>query len=548
MYYTNFSRRKVFLFSSLITVLFGALAVTTFSLAVLPQKYVSTQWLKHQLAMATDAFEYRLKSPDQGGVVLAAASLLGLNGSVSVASDSSPAQDIPVLLYHGIVDNPDRFSLAPEEFWDQMSALKKAGYRTITLQEFEDFVSGKSAPKGKVFLLTFDDGRTDSYYQADPVLQALGFHAVMFIATQSSFVRPNDFDSYYLNQESIQAMVDSGRWDIGSHTVQETGGYVPIDAAGTQGNFLSNKKWLTDAGRLETDAEYAARVQYELTYSKSELERRLGITITAMSYPFSDFGNQSINNQASAEAVIRAAVKDTYDYAFRQTTEKTPDFISNYPAGDPLQLRRIEVDTSWSGDQLVSYLQTVRSKSLPYADSFSEDTGWLDNWGEVVFQPGSIRLEAQPDTTGAFTFLDGSQPWQNYFYSTTVDWDEGGYVSLIARYQNSGNYISCTFGAGRVHIDQNINGAVAVLTDQYNSIDLPRKGVRLSMYVDDNLVKCYEGSTAVATGYTISTLDHGGVGVRVWDPDQHAAAGSITSVTVIPAEQATDFKNSLPNY
>jgi hypothetical protein len=107
-------------------------------------------------------------------------------GQVS-ASAPNRATDVPVLLYHGVVAKSDRFSLTADQLKEQLFALKKAGYQTIRLTDFEAWKKGERELAARSFLLTFDDGRNDSYDGADPLLKALDFTAVMFVATHLSW-------------------------------------------------------------------------------------------------------------------------------------------------------------------------------------------------------------------------------------------------------------------------------------------------------------------------------------------------------------------------
>src|SRR5688572_19967034 len=91
-------------------------------------------------------------------------------GDSPAAAETGSWKGIPVLLYHGIVRKPDRFNMTMEVFKDQMFALKRAGYRTVTLHDFQSFMRGEMELPAKSFLLTFDDGRADSYEGAEPIL------------------------------------------------------------------------------------------------------------------------------------------------------------------------------------------------------------------------------------------------------------------------------------------------------------------------------------------------------------------------------------------
>lgn len=160
-------------------------------------------------------------------------------------------KSLPILLYHGIVEKTDRFNMTKETFKNQMFALKEQGYQTVTLQDFEDFRNGTKSLPAKSFLLTFDDGRLDSYTEADPLLRALGYTAVMYVATDAS-LPPEDRkkSTYYVSSEDISKMIKSGRWEIGSHAIQDTGGIIKISSDGSKGNFLSNKMWIEPESKI----------------------------------------------------------------------------------------------------------------------------------------------------------------------------------------------------------------------------------------------------------------------------------------------------------
>ena len=75
------------------------------------------------------------------------------------------ALSVPVLVYHGISDEPYKEDVLLSDFEKQMFTLKNAGYQTITLEDFYEFMQGEKELPEKSFLLTFDDGIKSSYYK-----------------------------------------------------------------------------------------------------------------------------------------------------------------------------------------------------------------------------------------------------------------------------------------------------------------------------------------------------------------------------------------------
>ena len=91
-------------------------------------------------------------------------------------------KSLPVLMYHHVSPNAGLVTVSPECFVAQMSALKNAGYQTLTTCDLARFFKGEALPSKSV-LITFDDGYLDNRVFAYPVLKALQMHAVIFIVT-----------------------------------------------------------------------------------------------------------------------------------------------------------------------------------------------------------------------------------------------------------------------------------------------------------------------------------------------------------------------------
>ncbi len=485
---------------------------------------------------------------------LFASTILAFNTSKHEDTGSNGvAASVPVLLYHGIVKTPDRFSMTVDTFAEQMLALKKAGYTAISLQDFSDFMQGKKDLSDKSVLITFDDGRADSYEGADPVMRALDFHAVMFVATADSLNSRLAPNSYYLDQSRILSMIQSGRWSVGSHAVQKDtdAGEIRIDEQEDRGNFLSNKRWLVDQKRIETDEEYKQRILNELVTSKSDLEEKLSTNVEAMSYPFSDFGQQTQNNP-NAINVISDIVKTTYKYAFQQVSlenDLPTDFMANYRFSDKYHLHRIEVGTEWSGKYLVDMLNNAHDKSMSWNDDFSVNRGWNPTWGSAYILSGDLDLKATPKTTGAFAFLDGSRNWTNYMFAANIKVDNGSHVSLVSRYADKSNYVSCVFSTDEVRIEEKIDGASTILTRVKNSVNASMQNITLGMLNDGSFVRCYEGDRVAAFTFKASPkLSTGGIGFQIWNESPSTAHMQVDNVNVVPIDQSVDLKNKLPSY
>lgn len=132
------------------------------------------------------------------------------------AGDVEDAKTIPVLIYHAVVKAPleeREIEISLDQFKKQMSFLKKNNYKTLTLDEFYDFIQGNKVFPSRSVLLTFDDGIKTNYTNVYPVLKKYGFTAAAFIITNSLDQQTSDF---FLNKDELEKIKDV--FEYASHT------------------------------------------------------------------------------------------------------------------------------------------------------------------------------------------------------------------------------------------------------------------------------------------------------------------------------------------
>ncbi len=126
-----------------------------------------------------------------------------------------PAEAVPILMYHGVIAGKSELgtNTKREDFIAQMEMLKRNGFKTISVKEYDLFRQGQFVLPGKPIIITFDDGRKDSFFTTDEILKKLGFKASIFVATGKT----NAEAPFFLSWENLEYMRDSGRWEIEAH-------------------------------------------------------------------------------------------------------------------------------------------------------------------------------------------------------------------------------------------------------------------------------------------------------------------------------------------
>jgi peptidoglycan/xylan/chitin deacetylase (PgdA/CDA1 family) len=428
-----------------------------------------------------------------------------------IPNDIIRAKSIPVLLYHGIINKPDGSNILLEDFKNQMFALKRAGWQTVNIGDFDKFMKGEKKLPDKSFLLTFDDGRKDSYYPVDPILKALDYHAAIFIITEHSI--GNTESNFHLSQNELKQMAKSGRWDIEAHT-RNGHDFYKITEDGNRGHFHSNKLWLNNENRLETEEEFTDRVKSDIIAAKNDLENELEIKVTGFAYPFGDFGQNSVNF-SEARLIVPNIIKSVYPLSFYQVWP-AEGFSFNYPDTSQILISRIGVKPYWTPDNLLKVLEIGSEKTIPFFDNFSSYQGWINVSGRFSINNTSMILDSNDGfTTKALIFLDGSYLWNNYFFKSEIELLKGRSFALFARYKNNNNYVSCEFTTESITVSYVADGMYKIIKKREDNFMTAGKVYNVGIRVKDDVVECYIDNKVTAAGHGIKS-NHGGIGFKVW--------------------------------
>ncbi|KOQ17861.1 hypothetical protein ABW36_30395, partial [Achromobacter xylosoxidans] len=92
------------------------------------------------------------------------------------------APNVPVLMYHHVTPAGGMIAATPEVFEAQIARLARAGYQSLSTDQFAAYLAGAPAPERSV-LITFDDGYLNNWVHAHPVLARHGMRAVLFTIT-----------------------------------------------------------------------------------------------------------------------------------------------------------------------------------------------------------------------------------------------------------------------------------------------------------------------------------------------------------------------------
>jgi len=215
-------------------------------------------------------------------------------------SSKTNKKGLTILTYHSIGSEiePDE-TVTPEEFEKQLQYIKD-NYKVISLEDAVEYLQTDIKKLADSIVITFDDGYSDNYHNAYPLLKKHSFPATIFLISDLI----NDKGGKYLSQSQIHEMMDNNI-SFGSHTISH---------------------------RILTGLRNEEIIR-EIRDSKDILESQLGQKINSFAYP--------VGTRADFDDAIVEIVK-THNYTYACSNV----YGMNDENSDTFALKRIGIETT----------------------------------------------------------------------------------------------------------------------------------------------------------------------------------------------------------
>ncbi len=198
--------------------------------------------------------------------------------------------ELPVLLYHHFDENVAADTVvSPQRFRQQMTALKEAGYTSVTLSQIMAYVDGGAPLPDKPVLITIDDGYTSNLTLAAPILEELGMCATIFVigiyeGESISPISGNPMFPSRFSYEEALPWVEKGVLDLQSHTYN-------LHQLSSDG--FSGRSGILRMGGENFDHYAAALRQDAEDFQKRRDEHGVTTPLLALAYPYGYFMEES---------------------------------------------------------------------------------------------------------------------------------------------------------------------------------------------------------------------------------------------------------------
>jgi peptidoglycan/xylan/chitin deacetylase (PgdA/CDA1 family) len=209
---------------------------------------------------------------------------IGIAGPAAAQGDQV---SVPILCYHRFGPTvPDSMTVTNKVFTGQLQWLKDNGYTVIPLKTLVSYLLGQGpAPAPKSVVISVDDGHKTVYTEMLPIVRKFNIPVTLFIYPSCI---SNKYAPYAMTWEQLQALLQDGHFDIQSHTFWHP-------------NFKKDK-------RKFKPAEYQKEVQIQLAKSKAVLEKKLGIKVEYLAWPYGIYDDYLLSEAQKAGYVAAFSI------------------------------------------------------------------------------------------------------------------------------------------------------------------------------------------------------------------------------------------------
>jgi peptidoglycan/xylan/chitin deacetylase (PgdA/CDA1 family) len=301
-------------------------------------------------------------------------------------------------------------------------------------------------------MITFDDGWTDDYYKALPIMQTNHQNGTAFIITGEVANASGRTGIQYMNLSQLKALYSAG-WDLSSHTVTHPD-LTTLSAASLNYELVNSKAWLNNSGftkasrflaypygaynsNVETAVKNAGYISAR-TVNYGTMTSNLYELPTLLTYGVSGYGNPAttvsyveteINKSISSNGILIITFHLISDVCCKAGTNapeeyKTSDFkaISDFlkNESDANQLQVITMSqyfgtsiptptpptgtpniTSFSPPTTTVTNNVSESRTFSITTNQTVNVSWLINGTEVFNETGGVKEASYTNNSAA---------------------------------------------------------------------------------------------------------------------------------------------------
>lgn len=193
--------------------------------------------------------------------------------------------DIPIVMYHSLLKDPDRqgeYVVSPATFEADLKYLQEQGYETILVKDLIAYTNGGTLPD-KPIMLTFDDGYFNNYSYGFDIAKKYNCKFVIFPIGIEADKYTDSYEENanysHANWDRLKEMQDSGMVEVQSHSYDL--------------HSISSGRWGAKKKKNETSSAYRAAIIADIQHSIDAIQEHIGRAPTAFAYPFGGMSQET---------------------------------------------------------------------------------------------------------------------------------------------------------------------------------------------------------------------------------------------------------------
>lgn len=205
--------------------------------------------------------------------------------SINVISENQDNAIVPIVLYHSVMVNGDRYSVTPAEFENDLKYFIKSGYTSVTMSDLIEFVYNDVSLPQKPIVISMDDGFYNNYKYAYPLLKKYNTKAVLSIVGKYSDnftrIKSENLSYSHVTWDQVREMSESGLIEIQNHT------YNLHES--NKGRIGTKKK------KSESIADYEEVLRDDIGKLQEKITETIGFTPNTFTYPYGAVSKESVD-------------------------------------------------------------------------------------------------------------------------------------------------------------------------------------------------------------------------------------------------------------
>jgi len=178
--------------------------------------------------------------------------------------------------------------------------------------------------------------------------------------------------------------------------------------------------------------------------------------------------------------------------------------------------------------------------NLPYTFTFTPTVKdqWKTIFGRFEPTPAGVRVGTiQEKTTGSMSTIRGGQNWTDYSVDTTTYWGQTSSLSLLVRYKDDANFVSCAFSNYNAVVQlYDVQNGVSTLLGTSPTLPIrdyePWKDAKAGASVQGNRVSCYVDGEKVLSFPVPDISPTGSAGIETWTRNTYDSPHTIEEFSV----------------